>query len=69
MARWSAQASADMQALTKDETAQRLSDLHVAINNWADGVGAQLQRQEFRHTKFPVIAEAQNREVMHVERD
>jgi len=69
MAIWTQRANRDMAELVEQEGAVNVNSVRADISRWADGIAAVMATREFRGTlRFPVVASAQNKEILTVER-
>jgi hypothetical protein len=69
MAVWSQRANHDMDALMAAEGAANVQTVRAAISRWADNAPPGQHSQSFQGTlRYPVLATAENREILSVER-
>lgn len=69
MAIWSERANRDMNELAQTESRAAVDSIRAPISRWADTVTARQRRGFQEQLRFPVYVEAQNKEVLLVERD
>jgi hypothetical protein len=69
MAVWTQRANHDMDELMTTEGAANVQTVRVAISQWADNVGPGQRSHRFQGTlRYSVLATAENREILSVER-